>query len=49
MPRSALLRSWLDKLFASQYPDKDFLVEPASALFFSSTPLLPSGRWVDRS
>ena len=31
MPRSALLRSWLDKLFASQYPDKDFLVEPASA------------------
>lgn len=31
MPRSALLRSWLEELFSSQYPDTDFRLEPASA------------------
>jgi len=31
MPRTALLRDWLEHHFSRQYPDQEFVLEPASA------------------
>lgn len=31
MPRTAKLRDWIDSLFSAQYPNQEFIIEPASA------------------